>query len=734
MNVTNATLFDLLKEKVQSSKLKEPSFFYSASIAIFFLWLLWFWHSNWASPLPQDTSGFFNIPALRFKFFESGPIPYAILWTFFFGLHYLQQIRSRILVPFSLSRTVMANVDSDRLFDMLRKTAPEHVIQFMEGQFGHIGKRVAQLYERFYGKDQDLSAVIALKNDVLEIDEENFAIAFSAITWSEVALPLLGFLGTVMGIGYAMVEIGEAFSGLLAGKEIQDVAPYIHQGLQGMAVAFDTTFLGLAGVLIIGLRSFLLKKALASQLASVRENLTDTVAGWQQKNPVASVIEETVVVELRDLETRMQDTEDAVRSGEERTIKFRENIIAKVEHVIREAPELKSVKKALFRPIVEFSSVGENLAIRTSDFITKELGHASWKIACFSSSLSSSYDGVVAVRIISRIQQQGFVLVGRDKDENDEVENSSDPLLFFTVDDEHNRKLIYAVDNERRHFDLLLPSSDDRKLLAFTSSNQLVLLTISAYDGEDKYQVETIYQDMSADDKMLPVDVENKKSALVIRREARFFDVILVDICSKGDFVTSLGQLPEDIDWSVGSTHASSATLILAGKAGEQWQLWLGSVTAASPQRKNDQPYRKNQLKKRGQIAISLMPKEIVALSKSDVLILDSEGVLHYWEPSRTVPIRLSHQYWKIDKECTIRAGQDGWIAVAANNQLTMWQVRGGRLYPYEDPQKDGQPMEFTIDNIDMSSLRATSDGRYLHALKGQIIFTWKFPRYLADE
>ncbi len=58
-----------------------------------------------------------------------------------------------------------------------------------------------------------------------------------------------------------------------------------------------------------------------------------------------------------------------------------------------------------------------------------------------------------------------------------------------------------------------------------------------------------------------------------------------------------------------------------------------------------------------------------------------------------------------------------------------MWQVSRGQLYSYEFDQQG-----FAIDGIRVNSFRATSDGRYIHAIDDKTIYTWEFPRYFVDE
>lgn len=78
----------------------------------------------------------------------------------------------------------------------------------------------------------------AIKLAAAEID--NQALPLSYITW---VLPVSGFIGTVMGVSAALKPLGQ----LLGANGIDQGA--ISAVLSGLNVAFDTTFVGLIGVL-----------------------------------------------------------------------------------------------------------------------------------------------------------------------------------------------------------------------------------------------------------------------------------------------------------------------------------------------------------------------------------------------------------------------------------------------------------------------------------------------------
>ncbi len=84
-----------------------------------------------------------------------------------------------------------------------------------------------------------------VRDDILLSAEEKSAARFRPIGWAQISLPLLGFLGTIVGIGEAMAKISQE---LLRGSANTIV---LEDGFNDVALAFETTFLGLAGLLIL---------------------------------------------------------------------------------------------------------------------------------------------------------------------------------------------------------------------------------------------------------------------------------------------------------------------------------------------------------------------------------------------------------------------------------------------------------------------------------------------------
>ena len=180
---------------------------------------------------------------------------------------------------------------------------------------------------------------MALKNDLLDEQEGEISLTFAAVRWCEVVLPLLGFLGTVIGIGDAMVGVSAGVGALFRGLPLESAVGDLNQGFRGMSVAFDTTFLGLAGLLLIGAGHQVVKKGLAARLSVVRQQTNEKVSRWIGGHMLVGVIQ-GVEKQMLNSDLRLRALESAVRESDFKAREFRQHSRGMVEAVIREDPSI----------------------------------------------------------------------------------------------------------------------------------------------------------------------------------------------------------------------------------------------------------------------------------------------------------------------------------------------------------------------------------------------------------
>jgi hypothetical protein len=697
-------------------QLKQPSF----RRAIFWasVWLLIFWliHKRWLSAMPplEQISGFDNLAALRLKFFESGWIPYAISLSFLIGLHYLWQISNRLLRPLGLSNTMDQRVidaaksdDHNALIILLNK-------EIEAGNVGYYTKRFAKLIAR-WEREEDTGVVIALKNEILETDEENIAIAFTTVSWAEWTLPLLGFLGTVVGIGGAIGSVQNGVSMLFAREKLDpDVLTLFTQGFKGLALAFDTTFHGLACLIIVGGLHFLLRRRLASNLAVARQIFSEFVAKWfAVKNDPIVIAVGDLKSQTAQLEDRIDRLKEAVEISDQRATNFREEIKRKVEHIVVESPNLDWVRKALFVPVVEFNQVGLNLATEAVNIINNAVGHKSWKFTALGVAGSGSHAFVAGVE--DRKKPDAHWIFSSDLD--------------VAADEERSQGLGNMTLTKLR-LRCVFPASDLKTLFAETQDGDLMPISLPTPDSE-----KPIVTGLQVEEPLFPAVIDKRNLILIVRRTAVGFKISCSDFASPKE-PEHIHNLQGNMTRALWTFHDKSAQLFAVVQEERRWRLYtLRFSSSPTEQRDNGKPDEPSPSKlacesSKREIPVTLIPKQVVALSPDEVLLVDREGEIHYWDKARSVPIRLRHASWPSDPDLRVTAGPKGWIAVSARGHLTMWRIhRGGHLYPYEK-----LPEGFAIDGLDTDSLITTSDGHYLLGIGKNLISTWEFPRYAVDE
>lgn len=698
------------QESLHFFSTKPTRFFPAAVLATIAVVVFYYWHTQVAAPLPptDQISGFFNVTSLRFKLFASGPIPYAIAWTFVFGVAYLGQIWMKKIVPLNFSsniadgkvvRAAMSGNDID-LVNSLNE-------QLKSGVYGYYGTRLLKLRKRYM--DKDIAAVIALKNDILEVDEEEFSLSFTSVMWCEAALPLLGFLGTVVGIGGALGGIQNAVLLLFnktegAGANLnQQVVVMFGRGFQDLAVAFDTTFLGLMGLIILGILHNYVKKHLAIQLARAREVFRDVVANWtgDGANPT--------VVAIGGLDNRLYALQDAVHgleatllAAEERAIFFRENLKEMAERVILEDDHLRSVRNVLFRPFVEFRQAEREFTARVEDTLDQRFAGGTWRLTGIAASLADPRTVAIAVC-------------------HDRGKKTDHHVYLFDIEGK-NEDIIHKVDRAVARPIMAYPPAG---ILAQSDEGELVAI------GEDGTAA-IGEKALKPDDLALPMQYDARDAALIIRNQGHAFSTRLIDV-SMRNAIGPGRQLSLDASWTVWCLHVPSSTLMMAGKSRNDGQEnWLLQLIPLGPVQKSE---KRETAAESEPIQVELpgeiIPRQIIGLSAGELAILDTGGALHYWETKRLSPVRLSHPAWDTDPQCVVRPGKNGWIAVAAKERLKMWRIRnGGFLHPYDRDQEG-----FAITALaSPETLVATADGRYLLGLTEKMIIAWEFPQFTQEQ
>lgn len=670
--------------------------------------LLALWAIHLIIPMAkEEVSGFYSLSALRHKLFDSGWIPLAIMGTACAGMHYLDRIRRALLDQLKKDYKV-----EKEFFDSLL-SAPDlrqhHARLKRYGPKGHYSERYLKLLSR-YEKDGDLNAVITLKNDILEMDEERFTIFFSGVHWCEAALPLLGFIGTVIGIGGAMVDVSKAVNILVLGTGNTDVMGWMNRGFEGMALAFDTTFFGLMGVLIVGPYHAIIRNSLAKHIAEVRRILSEAVGRWEAKG------QDGVVLVLKD---EVSALKEAVEESERRALLYRESLKLTVEHVIRKDPKFRSIRDVLFAPVVEFMSVGEDLLSE----LRQKLGN------------SGAY---LAIGVHRRDIHGGVLAVSR---------GGRNDLLRFDV----NNPRSVTIQRTSEKIWQILPINVDLAAAVSTrfesgniDSGDTRSLKILRMDNGTAV-VEKEWWEFGNKDTMMPLVVGKRSGAIVLRYLSEDEKHELWMLFGKDP--ERLGHLPHTYLWQLFSLHADSGTLFMLGipAAGRGATLLraariLPGKGSGKDAAKPEPPEESDTGGSVESVSLELLDHQIaiaegkavdqlVSLTSHTGLLLMSDGDLMYWDITQGEPRQLKHANWKGMQGCKIIAGSLGWIAVAKGETLSMWQVqKGGWLDCYDSGEGP-----LSIQGVRADTLHPSFDGKFLFGISEQALFTWKFPQLAID-
>ncbi|MFQ5751836.1 MAG: MotA/TolQ/ExbB proton channel family protein [bacterium] len=143
---------------------------------------------------------------------------------------------------------------------------------------GRIYRRIYSLLEHLYSSD-DLQRSHEFFRHQSDIASDNASSGYSTVRTFIWAMPILGFIGTVIGIGLAVGN----FSGFLTGDidNIELVKHELSKVATGLSYAFDTTLLGLVASLIAMLITSFVQKNEEGLLTDLEELGLEIIANFK---------------------------------------------------------------------------------------------------------------------------------------------------------------------------------------------------------------------------------------------------------------------------------------------------------------------------------------------------------------------------------------------------------------------------------------------------------------------
>lgn len=196
---------------------------------------------------------------LNRKFVGQGPIPIAILFlsSWCVAIMFLkwrklslQKKSIKLQVIPEDSDFVLSPTTVDRVFDRMLELVDDPR-QFM--LFNRISVALSNL--RNIGRVSDVDEILRSQAESDEAISESSYVLLNGFLW---AIPILGFIGTVLGLSVAIGEFGSVMS---AGGNTDALLPALQNVTGGLGIAFDTTLEALVAALVIQIVVTFLRKA-----------------------------------------------------------------------------------------------------------------------------------------------------------------------------------------------------------------------------------------------------------------------------------------------------------------------------------------------------------------------------------------------------------------------------------------------------------------------------------------
>lgn len=210
-------------------------------------------------------------------FLERGPTQYATTAFFFWALALLWMKAKKI--KFQQQAFQLALMPSDPSFCLNPETA-RTVLQNIHEQVDNpmhfaVLNRIERALSNMdnMGNTSDMTAILKIQ---AENDESQVASSYSFINGLMWAIPVLGFIGTVLGLGQAIGAFGMT---LKQDGDLEGIKESLTYVTGGLSTAFDTTLVALVMALILQLLVSLLQGTESNWLDSCNEYCSKKLAG-----------------------------------------------------------------------------------------------------------------------------------------------------------------------------------------------------------------------------------------------------------------------------------------------------------------------------------------------------------------------------------------------------------------------------------------------------------------------
>ncbi len=190
----------------------------------------------------------------------------------------------------SFSRGIYVKDVEERVLEISQFLESRRVRKFQNSVIFRRVRRILH-YLKAVPKKEEINTILNYQAD---IDHNRMQTSYTLLNVFIWAIPILGFIGTVFGIGQS---IGE-FSLFIRGVDTTDLSSQMRSALggvtQGLSVAFNTTFLALVGVIPVMVFSSTLRKGEEDLLLSIEEYCLEDLLPNLHVRPGEEAVEEAV--------------------------------------------------------------------------------------------------------------------------------------------------------------------------------------------------------------------------------------------------------------------------------------------------------------------------------------------------------------------------------------------------------------------------------------------------------
>ena len=297
-----------------------------------------------------------------------------ILWSlfliFFKWCQYRQQYRAYAAfrnqqLHDSLSRGIYVKNVDERILEISEFMQEQKVKKIQDSVIFRRVRRTLRHLKAIPKKEE----ITSILNYQAEIDHNRMQSGYTLLNVFIWAIPILGFIGTVFGIGQS---IGE-FSDFIRSTDGTDISAQMRSALggvtSGLSIAFSTTFIALIGVVPVMMLSSTLRKREEDLLLSVEEYCLEDLLPNLHVHPGDEVLEDTVGSHLEQMAEFSENWRRQVSPLLDSVQKHSKNLSAQVAGL---QPLIQKFSESFFEVKEEFSQRKQEKKLNSANTETEK--------------------------------------------------------------------------------------------------------------------------------------------------------------------------------------------------------------------------------------------------------------------------------------------------------------------------------------------------------------------------